>query len=86
MGGGWVCDARSDIHDIVQKGHNVEKVTLRFSNEDNDITESQRVVEQKHRIVFERVQHLVGKVLLVPTRLLPFIIAVGRELMQRCDS
>ena len=86
MGSRWECDVGLDMYHIVQEGHDVKKVTLRFSNEDNNIVEGQRVVEQEHDIVFERVQHPIGKVLLVPTQLFPFIVAVGHDLMQRRNS
>ena len=53
MGSGWERDAGLDVYHVVQEGHDVEKVTLCFSNEDDNIVEGQRVVEQEHDIVFE---------------------------------
>jgi len=75
-GAARVGNTRLDVHNIVKERQNVEAVPLSLSHKDDDVMKGKRMVEEQHDIVFQRLEHSAGDVLLVPTCVLPFFIVV----------
>ena len=75
-GTGRIVDVRLYIHNIVQERQNVEAVLLSLSHEDDDVAKGEGMVEKQHDVMFQGLEHLTGDVLLIPTRVLPLLIAV----------
>ena len=78
---------RLNDQDIVKEGHDIKELALSFTNKDDDVTESERVLEKECHIVFERLQKSTGKILLVPSKcpFLPILVVSGRNVVQGGD-
>jgi hypothetical protein len=82
---GWVGDMRLHVKDVVEEGHDVQEILLGFRHKHNDITESQRMVEDDHEVVVETLEKPTDNVLHVPMCFSPLIVVCASDVPQRGD-
>ena len=82
---GWVGDVREYIKDIIKKGHDIQEISLGFHHKHDNVTESQRMVEDDHEVVVETLEKSTDRVLLVPMCFSPLVVMCASDLPQRGD-